>query len=53
MPDPVAAKNVNVEIEGRYQSVRLPLFAQAFELSDKAVLIRAKEGPSGYVLEVA
>lgn len=50
VPDPIAAKDVNLQIEGRYQAKQLPVFSQTYELSEKAVLIRAKKLDSGHVL---
>ena len=50
VPDPIAAKDLNIQIEGRYQDSVLAAFAQTYELSDKAVLLRAQRTTAGYVL---
>ncbi|SRR5579883_425365 len=52
VPDPILAKDFSIEIEGRYQNVILPLFTQTYDLSVKAIIIRAQQAPSGqgYVL---
>jgi hypothetical protein len=52
VPDPILAKDFSIEFEGRYQHVTLPLFAQTYDLSEKAVIIRARKAPSGqgYIL---
>jgi hypothetical protein len=52
VPDPISAKDLNIEIDGRFQDKTLPLFTQTYELAKKAVLIRAKKSQStrGYEL---
>jgi hypothetical protein len=52
VPDPISAKDLNIQIEGRFQDQALPLFTQTYELADKAVLMRAQKSTStpGYVL---
>lgn len=54
MPDPIYAKDMSLVIEGRYQDQILAGFAQTFELSERAVLLRTKEAASGegYMLVV-
>jgi hypothetical protein len=47
IPDPISAKHLIVAIEGRYQNQELPLFRQLYELSDKAVIIRAYKALGG------
>jgi hypothetical protein len=52
VPDPISAKDFNLQIEGRFQGQTLPLFAQTYALADKAVLMRAQKLTStpGYIL---
>jgi hypothetical protein len=52
VPDPISAKDFNLQIEGRFQDQALPLFTQTYELAAKAVLMRAQKSAStpGYVL---
>ena len=50
VPDPISPKDLDIQIEGRFQNQDLPLFNQTYELSDKAVLIRAQKSITGYLL---
>lgn len=47
VPDPIAAKDLNIQITGLFQGKALPQFDETFELADKAVLIRAQNLSSG------
>lgn len=47
VPDPIYAKDVDLEIEGRYRDKVLGLFAQKFELSETAIIIRAQRAATG------
>jgi hypothetical protein len=51
VPDPISAKDFNLQIEGRFQGQTLPLFSQTYALADKAVLMRALKSTStpGYI----
>jgi hypothetical protein len=48
--DPVKPRDLKIQIEGRFQDKVLTPFNQTYELADKAVLIRDKKLPSGYIL---
>jgi hypothetical protein len=52
VPHPIWAKDLNIQIDGRFQDKVLPQFDQTYELADKAVLIRAQKLSStgGYKL---
>jgi hypothetical protein len=50
VPDPISPKDLNIQIEGRFQNRALQLFNQTYELANKAVLIRVQKSPNGYVL---
>jgi hypothetical protein len=47
VPDPLAARDVKIEIEGRYKGFTLGTFSKTFELSDTAVIIRAQRVTPG------
>ena len=47
VPDPISAKDLTIQIKGRFQERSLSPFAHTYELSDKAVLIRARRLESG------
>lgn len=44
--------DLSIQIDGRFQDQALPIFAQTYDLADKAVLIRAQKSTTkpGYVL---
>jgi hypothetical protein len=50
VPDPFSAKDIGIQIDGRYQDKVLSAFNQIYELADKAVLIRAQQSSGGYQL---
>ena len=52
-PDRISAKDLNIQIEGRFQDTVLDLFNQTYELAEKALLIKAQKSTSGpgYMLE--
>jgi len=51
VPDPFLAKDLDIQIQGRFQDRVLLPFNQSYELTDKAVVIRAKKARvGGYVL---
>ena len=47
VPDPISAKDLNIQIDGRFQDTVLTLFNQTYELANKAVLIKAQTSTSG------
>jgi hypothetical protein len=54
VPDPVHVGDLSLEIEGRYQDQALTRFTGSFELSERAILLRAKAAHpgNGYMLIV-
>jgi hypothetical protein len=53
VPDPLYAKDLDVSIEGRFQGRLLVPFARTFELSDRAILLKAKKSQNGQFKLVA
>ncbi|MFO0897947.1 MAG: hypothetical protein U0836_11035 [Pirellulales bacterium] len=47
VPDPLQAEGLCVSIEGRFQGHPLVPFAQCFELSDRAILLKSEQTEAG------
>ena len=53
VPDPLDAESLNIAIAGRFQGQSLLPFAQTFELSDQAILLRSEMTQNGQFKLVA
>jgi len=51
VPDQITARDIKIQIGGRYRNKVLPQFNQIYEITDKAILIRAeKQSGEDYML---